>query len=420
MDKKYLAITIMLFLLVMAGGAVFYFTEIAPQSQPVAALPIASDSSSPLNKFPSDFSAGRQGNASSTLADNPGTSSQTLPEQKVGEVVLLSQNADGKAASTGAVVFLKDKKKGVEAVRYVERGTGNIYETDLATLQSSRLTDVTIPKIIESIWTPDGQGVYLRFLKDGTESISTLFANLAQLTGTTTSSELPTSALPQDILGIATAGPKALFLGRDSAGSFGILNDLADRKKGSTVWRSPLGEWNADWKGTSIALSTKASASAPGFLFFLNSSADTETIILRDLNALSVVSNPDSSKVLYSDIGSGGLETKILTLKSGKTDLVPAKTLAEKCVWSAKENYTVYCAVPTSVPSDIPDAWYRGTVSFDDQIMKIDMKTGTTNIILAADPKNTFDAENLMLSPNEDYLVFTDKDDLTLWSLKLK
>ncbi len=48
------------------------------------------------------------------------------------------------------------------------------------------------------------------------------------------------------------------------------------------------------------------------------------------------------------------------------------------------------------------------------------MKTGSANIILDSDPKKPIDAENVMLSPNEDYLIFTDKSDLVLWGLKLK
>lgn len=431
MNRTYLAITIALGILVLLGGVVFYFTEINPSLPAQPALPKATDSSSPFSTFSSDFkTAPDAGSASSSVqADSSSSVSGDMPEQNVGEAVILSRSDEGVVPTTGAVVFLKDKKAGTEAARYVERGNGNIYEADLATRKIARLSIATIPKIIQSLWVPGGQGVYMQFLKDGTQSISTLYADLSQL-GTTTAATSTAhvsadsahpSALLEDILGIATQGKNAIFLGRNPSGAFAIETDLPGKKKGVTVWRSPLAEWNISWPKADIAaLSTKASASAPGFLYFLNPATKRQAIILQDLLGLSTLLNSDATRVLYSDIGSSGLETKILTVATGKIEIVPVKTLADKCVWSAKEAETAYCAVPSDISGEIPDAWYRGTLSFSDQVWKIDMKTGAANIVLDADPKKPFDAQSLILSPNEDYLLFTNKNDLVLWSLRLK
>ena len=99
------------------------------------------------------------------------------------------------------------------------------------------------------------------------------------------------------------------------------------------------------------------------------------------------------------------------------------KTLPEKCVWGGTSD-VVYCGVPTSIVSaGYPDAWYRGEVSFGDQIWKVDMTSG--NATLLVDPMTTeggeeVDSIKLALDADENYLFFVNKKDSFLWELKLK
>jgi hypothetical protein len=70
-----------------------------------------------------------------------------------------------------------------------------------------------------------------------------------------------------------------------------------------------------------------------------------------------------------------------------------------------------------------PDDWYRGEVSFSDQIWKINLNDGSTNMlidpILIPDGED-IDATNLALDANEDYLFFINKKDSFLWELGLR
>jgi hypothetical protein len=58
---------------------------------------------------------------------------------------------------------------------------------------------------------------------------------------------------------------------------------------------------------------------------------------------------------------------------------------------------------------------------YSDRVWRFDTDTDFANVV--ADPKKDFntdiDAEHLFLSPKEDYLFFENKNDLTLWALKL-
>ena len=95
--------------------------------------------------------------------------------------------------------------------------------------------------------------------------------------------------------------------------------------------------------------------------------------------------------------------------------------LLEKCVWSRKNLTIFFCAISSSVGPNEPESWYQGITHFSDQIWRFDSENPFTDLL--ADPKDfnvSIDATNLELSPNEDYLFFINKDDLSLWALKLQ
>ena len=84
----------------------------------------------------------------------------------------------------------------------------------------------------------------------------------------------------------------------------------------------------------------------------------------------------------------------------------------------------MYCGFPKNLASGAyPDDWYQGKVSFDDNIKALDVNTLQIKNIEnfeSGDKQGTeIDATNLMLSSNEKYLLFTNKNDLTLWMLEL-
>ena len=78
----------------------------------------------------------------------------------------------------------------------------------------------------------------------------------------------------------------------------------------------------------------------------------------------------------------------------------------------------VYCAVPSRISgSNQPDDWYQGVVSFDDGFWRKNILTGESKNILS---RFGADIMNIFVSDDEGYLIFTDKNDGTLWSLKIK
>jgi hypothetical protein len=82
----------------------------------------------------------------------------------------------------------------------------------------------------------------------------------------------------------------------------------------------------------------------------------------------------------------------------------------------------VYCAVPSQpIKAIYPDDWYKGTISFIDKIWQSNATTGEIKLIssIVDTSDRVIDAFNLGLDPKDDFLIFMNKNDLSLWSLDL-
>ena len=116
------------------------------------------------------------------------------------------------------------------------------------------------------------------------------------------------------------------------------------------------------------------------------------------------------------------ISTTIQDLKKGTSAPVGISTLADKCTWSTKEKSVVYCAVPQSIPAGLyPDDWYKGKVSFNDGLWRIDTATGATDSVMTPELEAgvSMDIVNLSFDQAENALVFINKKDLTPWVFNL-
>ena len=110
-------------------------------------------------------------------------------------------------------------------------------------------------------------------------------------------------------------------------------------------------------------------------------------------------------------------------MKSGAETALPLQTFpAEQCVWSIATSTLLYCASPSDLPNAAyPDAWYQGAAVLSDDLWLADTLSGA--VILVALLEETagiaIDVIDPFLSSDERYLFFRNKNDSTLWSLKL-
>lgn len=327
---------------------------------------------------------------------------------------------------SGSVVWIAT---GTPMVRYVDKATGNVFESSLRLIGQKRVTNTTIPKVYEAKWQSSGKALLFRFLGTNQETIRTTFGRITTSSIPASGSdnaglqEIQATFLPDNISSLAmnqTNGNLVYAQVYPSGASVQTANATGATVK--NIWSGTLKDILVGWVNpTTVSITTKASADAVGSLYFVKTDTNKVERVLGG-RGLTALPNGLGSFVFYSESAGSGLLSRIFNTKTGDTMELSFATLAEKCVWSPK-NLVVYCAVPENLSSGkYPDAWYQGKVSFNDVFWQFDTTSGVGRFL--ADPEQAvgkqIDAVNLSLDPNEEYLVFTNKKDSQLWGLKIK
>ncbi|MEI8174952.1 MAG: hypothetical protein WCG28_03310 [bacterium] len=321
----------------------------------------------------------------------------------------------------------------VPALRYVEKATGNVYQTFIDKIEERKFSTTIIPKVYDAYFGNNGESVFMRYLKLDGRTIETFLGTLPkELLGgdTTENNEIKGVFLPNNITDISispdSSGIFYLFNNQNNGNEniIGTTLNLKTNKK-IQIFDSPFTEWLSSWPNKDIVtLTTKPSASIPGYMYSMDASGKNLTKILGDINGLTTLESPNGKLILFSNTESSyNLTLNLYHTDTRNSDLLSLKTLPEKCVWN-RTNEFIYCAVPKSAPiGEYPDTWYQGEVSFNDQIWKIEVKTGNTTLIL--DPSTSVGGEDidgikLALDADENNLFFVNKKDYFLWRVSLK
>ena len=315
------------------------------------------------------------------------------------------------------------------ALRYVERATGNIYQTFADKIEERKFSTTIIPMVYEALFGNNGQSVIMRYLKG--ETIITFVGNLPKEflgADTTASNEIKGTFLPENIKDISLSGDASSIFYLFSSGNnledniIGTTLNLINNKK-VQVFDSPFTEWLSLFPNNKmLSFTTKPSAGIPGYMYAIDPNNKNYNFnkILGNINGLTTLTNPNGKLVLY---GNDNLSLSVYHTDTKVSDTLGIRTLPEKCVWN-KIGDAVYCGVPKFIGNgQYPDSWYQGEVSFGDQIWKIDIKTGNAKIV--ADPATVnggeeIDSIKLLMDDGENYLFFVNKKDSFLWELSLK
>jgi hypothetical protein len=309
-----------------------------------------------------------------------------------------------------------DTAKGF-VIWYVDRSNGNIYQTATSTLEATKITNTTIPKVYEAFIGKGGSNIILRTLDESGEKIQTFI-------GSPRASSTLSGIFTSDTISSLSLSPsKDSFFGMTGTAS-GLGNFYSWAGKATNAFSHPLKKWVPQWvNSTSIIMTSSPSAKTQNIAYILNTSTKAFTKLLGPKNGLVVSSSPSATKMLYSENKGNQLAFGVYDAKTATETAISNGTIPDKCVWSKKDTSIVYCGFPKSISAGAyPDDWYQGKVSFSDSIRALNVNTFQfkTNENFESDNQGVdMDATNLMLSSNEKYLLFTNKKDLTLWMLEL-
>jgi len=308
---------------------------------------------------------------------------------------------------------------GTTTIRYIETESGNVLETTSKTLSSKRITNTTILRMIDSLWI-DKDNVVLRYIGEE-EDVKTFSANIEMGEETENQvSSLVGSFSGAGVNQVDVFEESLLLLKTSGFGSNLLISDQNFNQE-TTVYSTPLREILVSFTNrNTISINTKPSARSKGYLFLVNPQNGVLEDVLSEIIGLYSIVSRDAKTVLYSSSESRGVSLWSLDRDSGDIQKIQKSTLADKCDFADSGGEIVYCAVPKNISfRNLPDEWYQGNISFNDEVWKINLETGETELVVDLERTSGEIIDVLKMSVNEDYIVLVNKLDMTLWGINL-
>jgi len=300
-------------------------------------------------------------------------------------------------------------------VKYFRRNDGHVLQSDFNGLNIKEISSVTLTGLTGAVWSPDKQKVIGLFSDNNqTKKYFYDYANNK-------------SSLLDSTTGYVSWSPDSKKIAYQYVPANGEQNTISVADPDGTNWKNIfktrldnlIVEWPAKDK---ISLRTRVSGLAQGLLYALDPTTGDFNRILSDFYGFSAKWSPKADKLLYSFTTSRGKNPSLTLADSSGANTKDLKLsgLADKCVWSMDDR-TIFCALPQSISSNAiwPDDYYKGLVILSDDFYKINMETNEKTKIAGSDQQFSYDAQDLFLSPKEDYLFFTNHADGLLYSLKI-
>ena len=353
------------------------------------------------------------------LPDTSGGGSQTFPPKNDDGSPTITPQPLTASEQQRLVQISKDPVIGAtikkDRLLYFKRETGHIFTSPFdASLPEERLTNFSIPNIINASWSPSRAYTLVTALN---ETVPRRF--WIHFTSTST---IESGFFPENIISptFSPSEEKLASIARNGSVSTVIIT-TPQGKTPKTVIQTSLPDLEVSWASkTILALKTRSSAFIPSILQTVSVAGGAASTILGDARGLDVLWNASSNTFITLEVTSDGKRPALVLRDRRAPEQIKElsfKTFPEKCVWSRNAPSTIYCAIPQNLGSEpIPDGWWKGKVSFNDSIWKIDTTTGNASSVLEG---GNFDVIHPILSPKEEHLFFINKKDSILWSLRL-
>lgn len=305
-------------------------------------------------------------------------------------------------------------------VRYIEKATGHIYEVELFSPRQGRISNTTIPMAYEAFWGNKNDSLVAQYLKDNDSVIDTYYLNIKEIS-TSTENTITGIELPVNISNVSVFGSNVFYLEQKNDSSYGYVTNFNNTAK-KQIWFSPIKDVLPQFvNDKTVALTTKPHENHLGYLYFVDTGNGSIKKILGGVLGLSTLTNPTATDVLYID-HENGVRMKVYNIKNKNSEEISPVTFPEKCAWGKKDLNVIYCAVSKEyIDRDNLTSWYRGSLTTRDDIWKYDLKNKTSEIVVSLykEGGEEIDAIKPILSENDQYLLFINKKDNSLWSLDL-
>lgn len=310
----------------------------------------------------------------------------------------------------GAVIFSRDDE---QFVRYVEKGTGHVYEIALRDGATTQITGITIPKVVSATWASTGNRVALEIEKDPYEN-SVYVAHIAKddngehsLDGTNVEDGAHSLTFDEtgDVLFYAVSGERT---------TSGFTFDLKTEARTKT-FEVPLTQVHVLW-GDDTYVYSKPSARVRGYVYRVVGNALERIGNTEGFGLMAHAAN--DFVVVTENNAEGRPESTAYDNTTGSTTSLTLAGYVTKCTPSRSVRSYLWCADTLELPSGImPDIWLQGATTLNDSLVLVDLRTG--DAFLRLDFEKTLgyplDAIELLVDETDSYVIFKNKTDGTLW-----
>ena len=291
-------------------------------------------------------------------------------------------------------------------MRYVEAGTGHIFDIDLVSGQETRVSQISVPVAEKAVISPNGTYVAIRSGL-GNEGLVTLI-NLSDLAN-------PSSTkLPNLMRTFAFGYNNELLFTEIALGQTegkGYLPSTATTRR---LFAAPFVAHEMAWSESSTTnhiIYTKPAASMIGYAYEVTAGG----LKRYPYSGFGLTITQSGGVRFVGRLMDGGYRAVVINA-AGQGNESPAALIPEKCVAGTNNRQSQYCASPFALTErNFPDAWYKGQYISNDNIWEI--KEGSASMV--ACPSQTIgrnlDITNLRLSNDSKMLYFTNRTDNTLW-----
>ncbi len=296
-------------------------------------------------------------------------------------------------------------KASTTIMRYVEAGTGHVFDIDLVSGQEVRVSQISVPSAEKAAVSPNGSYVAIRSGL-GNEGLVTLI-DLSDITS-------PSSTkLPNQMRTFAFGYNNELLFTETSLGQTEGKGYLPSTDATRRLFTAPFVSHEMAWSEgstTNHIIYTKPAASMIGYAYEVAASG-----LRRFPYSGFGMTITQSGGVRFVGRLMDGSYRAIIINAAGQGSESPAALIPEKCVGSGGLGRQ-YCASPFELTErDFPDTWYKGQYISNDNLWEINGGSAT----LLAFPSRTLgrnlDVVDLRLSQDGRMLYFVNRIDNTLW-----
>lgn len=358
---------------------------------------------------------GAIGNAVTNVIAGLGISSDTEDQTETGTSPRLVKLSAAPIAGYGFT-----STTSTTLLRFMERSSGYLFETNVEEVSPRRLTNTLIPRTHEAYFTK-GNAV-VAFAAEETGAIKAL----AGVVGapTTTSEFLPftPASLGDGVQSFALSGNDMLTLIESDQGST-LVRSSVQGTGPESLFSSSIAGWRVSWlEEDRIVLAERAATSIPGTAYVLKDGSLVP--LARNTPGLTIAADPENEALIIG-ADNGVLSMAVRATNDAPLEALPLRTVADKCAWAPQQTATsspiAFCAVPASVPStQFLNDWYKGLVHTSDNWWRIDAVTGETELLFSLETEGVdIDVERPIVNDDGTYLVFRNARDKSLWRLRI-